>query len=187
MRFRAYICYSLIIIIMLAQAACENDLKDVEEISSKKTPVPIDKSTGVEIIYSDSAKVKAKLVAPELLHIKTQNPYYEMKKGVTIIFYNNALMENSRVTSDYAIRRETEKIVELRKNVVAVNERKETFKSDELIWDENKKRFTSNKMVSINSNGNTIYGTSFWANENFTYYEISQSTGDLRLSDGEDF
>ena len=185
MRFRAYIYYGLFILTLLAQVSCENDLKDVEEISSKKTPVPIDKSIGVEIIFSDSAKVKAKLIAPELLHVKTQSPYYEMKKGVTIIFYNAALKENSRVISDYAIRRENEKVVELRRNVVATNERNETFKSDELIWDENKKRFTSSKMVSITSNGNTIYGTSFWANENFTYYEISQSTGDLSLGEGE--
>ena len=187
MKFKAYIYCSLFLFALFAQVGCENDLRDVEEVSSKKTPVPVDKSTGVEIIYSDSTKVKAKLLTPELLHFKTQNPYYEMKKGITIIFYDAALKENSRVTADYALRRENEKQVELRRNVVATNERNETFKSDELIWDENKKRFTSSKMVSITSNGNTIYGTSFWANENFSYYEISQSTGDLSLTDKQGF
>lgn len=187
MKIKAYIYYSLFSISLFALAACENDLKDVEEISSKKASVPVDKSSGVEIIYSDSAKVKAKVIAPELLYYKTQNPYYEMKKGVTIIFYNAALKENSRVVADYGLRRENEKEVVLRRNVVATNEKGETFKSDELIWDESKKRFTSSKMVSITSNGNTIYGTSFWANENFTYYEINQSTGDISLSEKEGF
>lgn len=187
MKLKAYIYYSLFLFALFAQVACENDLRDVEEISSKKTPVPVDKSIGVEIIYSDSTKVKAKLIAPELLHFKTQNPYYEMKKGVTIIFYNADLKESSRVVADYALRRENEKQVELRRNVVATNERAETFKSDELIWDENKKRFTSSKMVSITSSGNTIYGTSFWANEDFSYYEISQSTGDLSLTEKQGF
>ena len=181
MKLRAYTYYSLFILCFPALVACENDLRDVEEISSKKTSIPVDKSTGVEIIYSDSTKVKAKLITPELLHFKVKSPFYEMKKGVTIIFYNAALKENSRVVSDYALRRENEKQVELRRNVVATNEKGETFKSDELIWDENKKRFTSSKMVSITSQGNTIYGTSFWANENFTYYEINQSTGDITL------
>jgi LPS export ABC transporter protein LptC len=187
MKSKDYIYCSLFLFISLAQVACENDLRDVEEVSSKKVSLPVDKSTGVEIIYSDSAKVKAKLITPELLHYKTQNPYYEMKRGVTILFYNAALKENSRVIADEGIRRENEKRVELRHNVVATNERGEVFKSDELIWDEAKKKFTSSKMVSVTSDGNTIYGTSFWANENFSYYEITQSTGDLSLTDKQGF
>lgn len=167
--------------------ACENDLKDVEQISSKKLAVPVDVSTGVEIIYSDSAHVKARILTPELRHYKTDNPYYEMKKGVTIIFLDGQQHETSRVTADYALRRENEKRVELRRNVVAVNNKGETFKSEELIWDENQRRFTSGKLVSVTSQGNTLYGTSFWANEDFTYYEISQSTGDLSLTEKHGF
>ncbi|NEU10311.1 LPS export ABC transporter periplasmic protein LptC [Flavihumibacter sp. R14] len=187
MKSRVYIFGSLFAVCLLTATSCENDLRDVEEVSSKKVSVPVDKSTGVEIIYSDSAQVKAKLITPELLHFKTQNPYYEMKKGVTIIFFNPAMKENSRVVADYALRRENEKQVELRRNVVATNEKRETFKSDELIWDENKRRFTSGKMVSVTSQGNTIYGTSFWANQNFSYYEITQSTGDLSLTEKQGF
>ena len=56
------------------QFACENNLRDVEKISAKKLIVPVDKSTGVEIIYSDSAHVKAKLITPELLSFKTEKP-----------------------------------------------------------------------------------------------------------------
>ena len=162
--------------------ACENDLRKVEQISAKKLSVPVDKSTGVEIIYSDSAIVKAKLITPELLNFKTEKPYIEMNKGVTVIFYDQNQQESSRVKADYAIRRERENIVELKRNVVVTNIKGETFKSDELIWDETKRRFYSNKLVSITSNQNVLYGTSFWANEDFSYYEIVQSTGDLRLT-----
>lgn len=168
-------------------SACENDLKKVEQISAKKLVVPVDKSTGVEIIYSDSAKVRAKLITPELLNFKTEKPYIEMKKGLTIIFYDENLQETSRLKADYAIRYERENSVELKRNVVASNIKGETFKSDELFWDENKRRFYSNKLVSITSKDNVLYGTSFWANEDFSYYEIVQSTGDLRLTEEEAF
>jgi LPS export ABC transporter protein LptC len=167
--------------------ACENDLRKVEQLSAKKLSVPVDKSTGVEIIYSDSAIVKAKLITPELLNFKTDKPYIEMNKGLTVIFYDQNQQESSRVKADYAIRRERENIVELKRNVVATNIKGETFKSDELIWDETKKRFYSNKLVSITSNQNILYGTSFWANEDFSYYEIVQSTGDLRLTGEQGF
>lgn len=169
------------------QFACENDLRDVEQISAKKLAVPVDKSTGVEIIYSDSARVKAKLITPELLNFKTDKPYLEMRKGVIVIFYDLNQQETSRVKSDYAIRRERENIIELKRNVVVTNIKGEIFKSEELIWDETKKRFYSNRLVSISSKDNVLFGTSFWANEDFSYYEIVQSTGDLRLTGEQGF
>lgn len=182
MKFRRCIYGAVFYIGIIMLFACENDLRKVEQISAKKMLVPVDKSTGVEIIYSDSAIVKAKLITPELLNFKTEKPYIEMNKGVTVIFYDQNQQESSRVKADYAIRRERENIVELKRNVVATNIKGETFKSDELIWDETKRRFYSSKLVSITSNQNVLYGTSFWANEDFSYYEIVQSTGDLRLT-----
>ena len=166
---------------IVLQFACENNLRDVEKVSAKKLLVPVDKSTGVEIIYSDSARVKAKLITPELLNFKTEKPYIEMRKGVTVIFFDENQQETSRVKADYAIRRERENRVELKRNVVVTNIKGETFKSDELIWDETLKRFFSDKLVTITSKDNILHGTSFWANEDFSYYEIVQSTGDLRL------
>lgn len=187
MNIRRCIYGAVFITGILLQFSCENDLRDVEQISAKKLIVPVDRSTGVEIIYSDSARVKAKLITPELLNYKTDKPYLEMKKGVTVIFYDQDQQETSRVKSDYAIRREREYIIELKRNVVVTNVKGETFKSEELIWDENKKRFYSNRLVSITSKDNVLFGTSFWANEDFSYYEIVQSTGDLMLKGEQGF
>lgn len=177
----------LIFMCHLLLSSCENDLRDVEQISAKKLSVPVDKSTGVTVIYSDSAQVKAKMITPEYLHYKTDKPYIEMTKGVTIIFYDTEQQESSTVKSDYAIRRENEKVVELRKNVVATNNQGQIFKSEELIWDETKGRFFSNRLVSITSKGNILFGNNFWANQDFSYYEIVQATGDLSLTEKQGF
>ena len=182
MKFRRCPYGAVLIVGIFLLSACENDLRKVEQISAKKMLVPVDKSTGVEIIYSDSAIVKAKLITPELLNYKTEKPYIEMNKGVTVIFFDQYQQESSRVIADYAIRRERESIVELKRNVVVTNIKGETFKSDELTWDETKRRFYSTKLVSITSKQNILYGTSFWAKEDFSYYEFVQSTGDLRLT-----
>ena len=168
---------------ILLVAACENDLKDVEKISNQRAALPVDRSTGVELIYSDSAQVKAKLLAPELLQYNTANPYLEMNKGVTIIIYDANQQEMSRITADKAVRRQNEKMVELRNNVVVVNKKGETFKSEELIWNENTRRFSSSKLVSITTANQTVYGTGFWAPEDFSYYEITQGTGNFNVSE----
>jgi len=162
-------------------ACSDGDLNRAREIALKQE-VQVETTNGAEIIYSDSAKVKAKLKAPVLLHFKAKNPYYEMPKGIDVTFYDENLKVTSTVVSDYAIRRENEKSVELRKNVVAKNAEGKTFKSEELIWDENTKKFFSNKLVTIITEQATISGTSFWALEDFSYYEIKQGSGPIQFN-----
>lgn len=182
--------YSRLILLMfigtITFVSCSSgDLKKAKEISLKEE-IQVETTTGAEIIYSDSAKVKAKLKAPVLLHFKAKNPYYEMPKGIDVTFYDEDLKVTSTVTSDYAIRKENEKSVELRKNVVATNAEGRTFKSEELIWDENTKKFHSSKLVTIETDQATISGTSFWALEDFSYYEIKQGSGPIQFNTGLD-
>ena len=65
---------------------------------------------------------------------------------------------------------------------MATNNKGETFKSEELIWDENQKRVYSNLLVSIITDKATISGTSFWAKEDFSYYEIKQGAGPIQFN-----
>lgn len=176
-------------------SACENDMSKVQAIANRKNQKQIERTTGVDIIYSDSAKVKARLTAPLLLRYTDKNPkktaatdssYNEMPKGLKVIFYDDSLKVKSTVISDYGIQREKQKLTVLKKNVVATNDKNETFKSDELIWDENKREFYSNQLVSIKlANGSIINGTSFRSNENFSPYTITQTTGTFNVN--EDF
>nr|WP_294897385.1 LPS export ABC transporter periplasmic protein LptC [uncultured Pedobacter sp.] len=176
MKFKL-LSYGFILGCFISLSSCgESDLKKAKEIALKQKE-DIEITKGAEIIYSDSAHVKARLTTPILYNHKTSNPYYEMPKGIKVVFFDKDLKQTSTVTSDYAIRRENQKIVELRKNVVATNAEGKTFKSDELIWDENLKRFYSNKLVTINTGGNLITGPGFWSNEDFSYYEIKQGSG----------
>ena len=164
-----------------AVVSCENsDLKKARAIALQEK-MKVETTLGAEIIYSDSAKVKAKMKAPVLLHFQTENPYYEMPKGIDVTFYDEQLQPTSTVTSDYAIRREKEKLVELRKNVVATNTKGETFKSEELIWDEKTKMYHSDKLVTITQGGSQLFGYSFWAKEDFSDYGIADASGTVEF------
>lgn len=163
--------------------ACENDLREIEKISAK-TKISADTSKGVEIILSDSAVVKGKLITPLLLDYKTANPYYEMPAGLTVIFYDENQRESSRITADHGIRREKEELVELRKNVVVVTDKGDIFKSEELFWDEKKKIFYSNQLVNITKpDGTSINGTQFVSDQNFNNPVINNATGSLATGD----
>lgn len=170
---------------MLLFSACENSLNDIKKVSSKEENKPISRSLDVDVIYSDSAKVKAHLTTPLMIEYDDPaKPYKEMPKGVKIIFYNDDLTQKGVITSDYAIMRDKENVIEFRKNVVATNAEGETFRSEELIDDITHKKLYSNKQVQITTTtGNQMYGTGFYSNDTLYPWHIDQATGTFPVTE----
>lgn len=169
--------------VLFLLTACENDLKKVQQISAKEVNTSVERTTGVEVIYSDSARVKARMQTPLLLNYVTVQPYREMPKGVKVVFYDQNLQVTSTITSEYAISRSNDKMIELRKNVVATNAKGETFKSDELIWDSQTRKVTSKKPVHITlSNGGYFNATGLETNEQFSPWSMPKTTGEVPVN-----
>lgn len=176
----------LMLLLPLFFWACENDLKKVKEISSKEVNKPVETTVGVDVIYSDSAKVKARMTAPIMLNhtaTKTVKSYYEMPNGVHIDFYDLKQKIISTVTAEYAITKNDNKMITLKRNVVVVNNNGDTFKSQELIWDQIAKKFYSNQFSTLTQTaGNTISGSTFRCNEDLSNPEFLQSTGKFNVN-----
>ena len=169
-------------------SACENSLNDIQKIASKEEEKPSSTSTGVDVIYSDSAKVKAHMTTPFMIEYDDgKNPYREMTKGVKIIFYEDDLSIKGTVTSKYAIEREKENIIEFRNNVVVTTAQGETFKSNQLIYDEGKKTFHTDLPVEINlGNGSVMYGVGANSNASLYPWYIQKSTGTFPVDEKQD-
>ncbi len=164
---------------LLLLAACENDLKDVRRISEHQVTSSVEKTYGVEIVYSDSAKVKAKLLTPELYYHKTANPYYRMPKGVTILLYDDKQQVENTITADSAFKRDNERLTQLMGHVLIKKQDGSTFASDELFWNEVTRKFYSNTLVTFaDTKGDTLNGYGFESTDKF-YYKFRTLTGDL--------
>lgn len=163
----------------------EDDLKKVSAISTNKVTLSKDRTYGAEVIYSDSAKVKAKGYAPILDKVtpSTGAGYMEMPKGVKIYFLDDFLKNKGTITSDYAINKETEKITIFRKNVVVVTDNM-TFTTEELIWNENTKMYNSPSGTVTTKDGNILNGTSFSAPQDFSTYSITMPSGQANVENG---
>lgn len=172
--------FFLIALLLLVASCNDDDLKNANTISSKKITLSKDRTYGVELTYSDSAVVKAKCYAPVLDKVTPSQgaAYSEMPKGVKIEFYDAYLQVTGTITSDYAIYKETEHITIFRKNVVVVNDQI-IFKTEELIWDENKKMYFSPAgTVTRKSDGSVLNGTKFSAPQDFSTYSITEAAGE---------
>ncbi|MEO5570485.1 MAG: LPS export ABC transporter periplasmic protein LptC [Bacteroidia bacterium] len=161
--------------------SCVNDKNEVALIT-KKTNLPVETATVIEILYSDSAKIKAKLLTPLMNHYTTPQPYLEMPKGINLKFFDDTLNIISTITANYAISRESADIMEARNNVVVVNQKGEQLNTEHLIWDQKTKKIYSTVFAKITTKNETIYGNGFQANEDFTNYKIMQVKGIINVN-----
>jgi hypothetical protein len=169
---------------VLLLSACENDLNKIKEVSAKLVSQPIDTTRGVEVIYSDSAIVKGIMKTPLMIHYAVAKPYYIMPKGVKVVFFDVNGKETGNIVADSAANHDIEKLIEFHKNVVCTNAKGETFKSDELIWDQLKKTIYSNKPVQMATpSGNIMNGKDFKSDDALLHPIMTQSTGVFNVSD----
>jgi LPS export ABC transporter protein LptC len=169
---------------MLLLGACENDLNKIKEVSAKLVSQPIDTSRGVEVIYSDSAILKGIMKTPLMINYAIAKPYYKMPSGVKIILYDAFGKETGNIVADLGIYKYNEKLIEFYRNVVCTNSKGETFKSDELIWDQVKKTIYSRKPVQMTTpSGNVMNGKDFTSDDGLLHPIMNQGTGTIYVTE----
>ena len=167
---------------MFSLISCENDIKKVNMLTSRAKS-PSESATNIEILYSDSAKVKTKISAPVMnKYYDIDTPYLEMPNGVKVVFFNDSLIENSRLTANYAIRYDKKNIMEARYNVIVVNEKGEQLNTERLIWDEDSALIKTSEFVKITTKDEIIMGTGLVSNQRFTKYHILNPSGTFPLN-----
>jgi len=162
--------------------SCENDIRQINSITDIKN-FPTQSARNIEILYSDSAVVKLKIIAPEMARYSADDePYVEFPKGLEVLFYNQDKLVESSLTANYAIYHEKEDIWEASDNVVVVNKKGEIINTELLIWNKKAETLSSDKFVKITKKDEIIYGDGFDADQNFTNYTIHNPKGILNLN-----
>lgn len=181
------ICVRTLILLTLLPlffASCENDLDKVNQITARNTD-PVEQGKNIEILYSDSAKIRVKVNAPELKRFVLPKPVVEMPSGVKVEFYDDSLHVTSTLTSNYAIRKDSEQIMEAKNDVVVVNTKGEKLNTEHLIWDEKTRKIYSQEFVKITTADEIIMGNGFESNEDFTKYKIFDIKGIITINKNE--
>ena len=162
--------------------ACENDIKQVQALGSKK--IGVDTIIGAEAYLSQDAKVKAKLTAPLMLRTFTDTVKTEFPKTLHVVFFNDSLKAESQVYAKYGRYLENDSKVFLRDSVIVFNVKGDTLKTEDLYWDRTKQLFYTDKHVTILRAGDLpLYGTGLTAKQDFTNYHITNPTGFISVAD----
>jgi LPS export ABC transporter protein LptC len=178
------LCLVVVLTVSLLFFSCETNRKEVMAIG-KKVVMPSQTGKDITLLYSDSTILKIKLQAPQMqMYDKdVKQRVTIMPKGLFVIFYDENGKEATTLKANYGVRYEDTKRMEVKYNVEVVNAKGDKLNTEHLIWDEQKKKITSDAFVKITTAKEIIMGKGLEANQDFTQYEIKNIQGIINIGD----
>ena len=134
--------------------SCENDMKAVSELGYKK--IGIEEGKYIESYMSTAGKVKAKLTAPYMLRSQYDSAKVEFTKTLNVEFYDSLLKPQSFLFAKYGRYLEFDNTVLLRDSVVLYTIKHDTLWCNELIWDQTKGTFFTDKPVVVSQDNSSV-------------------------------
>lgn len=159
-------------------SSCENDEKEVEALMNMKQ-LGIEVGNNITSYYSTGGKTKAKLIAPVMLRNQYDSSKVEFPQSLHVDFYDTTLQKESELFAKYGKYLENENTVFLRDSVIVFNTKQDTLWCNELIWDQNKAAFYTDKPVIIKQNNGTysqkvMAKKGLYSNQSFTSFTLYQ-------------
>lgn len=161
--------------------SCENDLEDVAALTQEK--VPIRKGKDVTVIYSEKGAVMVKITAPLLEEYQGDEHYTEMKKGIHAIFYDSLMNVSSVLTSNYAIQYPDERKMEVKDDVVVINDKGEQLNTEYLVWDQDSAIIFTDEFVKVTMEDEILLGEGLIAAQDFSWFRILKPTGIVSIDE----
>ncbi len=136
----------------------------------------------IDLLYSDSAKVKVHMVSPRELVMPNQDMIFP--EGIHLDFYDATGQKETQLTSKKARYRADKQTYVVTDSVVVLNFKKqETLLTDELNWLQSEKKIHTNKEVTIKTPTELLKGEGLDAKQDFSWYRIRKPTGIFPIDD----
>jgi LPS export ABC transporter protein LptC len=175
-------CFMFHLLGCFVLVACENDPGVVNGSNERKPN--IEEALKIESYLSQGGRQRAKLVAPYMKRYTMDTSYLEFPRSLHVNFFDSLGKVESQVDALYGKYLETQSKVYLRDSVVAFNVKGDTLRSPDLWWDQNTKKFFTDKYVRFKSATKVIYGgKGFEADQDLSNYIIFQPTGVIVVPD----
>ena len=161
---------------------CENDDATISEWTQKA--VLTEEAKKVEAYLSQGGKLRARLQAPVMLRRESDTLYTEFPKTLHVDFYDSLGTKESWLDSRYGKHFENLNKVLLRDSVKVISIKGDTLTTSELWWDQNSRKFYTDKEVRIATKSKLIYGgKGMDADQDLANVTIHQPTGTVLVDD----
>lgn len=155
-------------------SACENnDLEKIKSLASLED-LPELEAVNFETLTTDSGMVQFYMKAPKLLQYNSngKNSYTEFPEGILLKQYDENHKIISSITADYAREYSKEQKWEAKNNVVVVNAKGDTLKTEHLIWEKSTGDIRSDAFVKIIKGDDIILGDALVTDQHMENLDI---------------
>lgn len=168
---------TVILISIFFFSCSEEKIKPLIDSSAAGGEIPSQESWNSKIIFTEDGQIKAILYTDHLR--KYEETDETLLDGVKIDFFDDDGTKSSTLTSKKGKVDETTKDMYAIDSVVAVSDSGVTLKTDELMWNNKKRKITTDKFVTIVSPDEEIQGYGFESDQgldNYVIYNITYVT-----------
>jgi LPS export ABC transporter protein LptC len=137
--------------------SCENDPDIVNKGNERKAN--IEEAYKIESLLSQNGRLKARLIAPYMLRYSLDTSYLEFPRTLHVNFYDSTGKIESQLDALYGKYLESRSKVYLRDSVVVFNVKGDTLWAPDLWWDQNTRKFYTDKLVRIRRTGQFVIGS----------------------------
>ena len=185
MSISSRILYMKSIIVLLGAImllACKNDIKEVNALAEREKR-PDMTGENLELIYSDSARIKYRVLAPEYIKVNGEKEKYEeFPKGIHVISYDPEGKMIGSIKAKYAKKLEDEMLWEARNEVVIINAEGKKLETELLYWDMKKELIYSDRYVKLSADGQIIEGNNgFHSDQNLNHPVFENISGSIEV------
>ena len=164
--------------------------KELPPISKKKVEFPTRTLINANIINKDSGRISGNLRSPLIEEYTTvDSPYTIFRKGVDLDFYQKGSVKPGYFQADWAKLSDVTGLYEGRGNVIIVNEKGDSLKSEQLFWNKkNKTVYTSKEVYLISKEGDSLTAKNgLQATDDLETYTLFNNQGFKYVDDNQKF
>ena len=173
-------CLALLYTITLTN--CTDQFAEVQQMN-KFDEIPVGITEELHLIYSDSARIEAELIAPINIDFTNQKfPYSEFPEGLDATLYGNQ-GEMTFVRSDYGIYYPKTKIIDLKGNVVISDTSGTRLNTSQLYWDAGQEWLFTEKNFTFTNESYDIEAVRLDANRSFRELMTGMISGNIQVKE----
>lgn len=174
--------------ILVLFCSCKGEKNEYVDLDYNAETFPSMETDSLTMLVSDSGYVRYKIKARVWLFFeKAKDPYWYFPKGLYVERYDTLFVKEATLKADTVWNYTQRKLWKLKGHVFVQNAKGETFKSEELFWDERMKRVYSDKYIEIERPDKLLLkGRGFTSNQEMTNYTIKDPFDSDILVDDEE-
>lgn len=166
------------LVAMSIALSCKNEVKSVIQQSTNPEVTPTMLTTDITTLVSDSGVTKYRITSQRWeMYDESDTPNWVFPKGLFLEQFDSTLKVEATFECDSARYLKNSKLWRFMGNVRSWNTKNDLILTNELYWDQNKKKVYSDSFIHIEQPERTLEGYGFESNERLTTYKLKRPMG----------